>query len=98
MKLRKKAVVKPGEADFFPVMFDPELCNGCNRCVEACQSDCFAPNPEKGRPPLVLFPHECWHCGTCVQVCPRRGAVRWERLAAHRVHCRRKTTGEDFFV
>ena len=28
-----------------PVIFDPEICNGCNTCVNVCQIDVFIPNP-----------------------------------------------------
>ncbi len=90
--------VTPGDQTFFPVAFDPAICNGCNRCVEVCQVDVFAPNPEPGKPPLVLFPRECWQEGSCVAACPRQGAIRWNRHPIHRVRCRRKATGEDFFV
>jgi NAD-dependent dihydropyrimidine dehydrogenase PreA subunit len=94
----KPADVVPGDGTFFPVAIDPAICTGCNRCVEVCQVDVFAPNPERGQPPLILFPHECWQEGSCVEVCPCEGAIRWIRLPMHRVRCRRKTIGEDFFV
>ncbi len=58
-----------------PLRFDPALCVGCNRCVDACQIDVLLPNPEKGRPPLVMWPGECWYCGACVMECPRKGAI-----------------------
>ena len=34
-----------------PVIFDPDLCTGCNNCVEVCQVDVFIPNPEEEMPP-----------------------------------------------
>jgi NAD-dependent dihydropyrimidine dehydrogenase PreA subunit len=95
---KKTAFVTPGDKTFFPVVFNSDICNGCNRCVEVCQVDVFAPNPVSGKPPLVLFPQECWQEGSCVEVCPRKGAIRWQRLAVQKVHCKRKATGEDFFV
>ena len=95
---KRTAHVLPGDRTFFPVVIDPENCNGCNRCVEVCQVDVFAPNPTPGEPPLVLFPQECWQEGSCVEVCPRVGAIRWKRLPVHRVRCRRKASEEDFFV
>jgi NAD-dependent dihydropyrimidine dehydrogenase PreA subunit len=33
------------------------------------------PNPEKGQPPIVLYPGECWYCGCCVMECPVEGAI-----------------------
>lgn len=58
-----------------PLVFDSELCSGCNKCVEVCQVDILIPNPEKGLPPIVLFPGECWYEGCCVDVCPKPGAI-----------------------
>lgn len=58
-----------------PLKFDETLCAGCNRCVEVCQCDVLFPAAERGRPPLVMYPGECYYCGACVMVCPRKGAV-----------------------
>jgi NAD-dependent dihydropyrimidine dehydrogenase PreA subunit len=58
-----------------PVIFDESKCNGCNNCVNICQVDIFVPNPVKGKPPVVLFPGECWYCGCCVVECPQEGAI-----------------------
>lgn len=95
---KRTAEVELGDRTFFPVEINPEICNGCNKCVEVCQCDVFAPNPEAGKPPLILFPQECWQEGSCVEACPRKGAIRWKRLPSQRVRCRRKATGKDFFV
>jgi NAD-dependent dihydropyrimidine dehydrogenase PreA subunit len=40
--------------------------------------DVFAPNPEKGKPPLVLYPEECWFGGCCISHCPHKdeGAIK----------------------
>ena len=32
---------------------DPEICNGCNFCVEQCRSDVMMPNPTKGKAPII---------------------------------------------
>ena len=93
----KETKVNNADLTFFPVTIDESRCNGCNRCVEICQCDVFAPNPETGKPPLILFPSECWQEGSCVDICPRE-AMKWIRLANQRVRCKRKETGEDFFV
>ena len=29
------------------VVIDPEVCGGCNNCVEVCRTDVMVPNPEK---------------------------------------------------
>jgi len=59
-----------------PVEFDPSICDGCNQCVEVCRSDVLMPNPEKGKPPIVLYADECWYGGSCVEECPHPGAVK----------------------
>ena len=96
--MKKTARILPPRPSFFPVSIDPAVCNGCNRCVEVCPVDVFGPNPKPGKPPLVLFPGECWQEGACVETCPRGGAMGWVRPPNQRVRCRRKATGEDFFI
>ena len=81
-----------------PIVFDPDKCNGCNKCVEVCQRDLFMPNPEKGKPPQVVFPEECWYDGSCVFVCPVEGAIRLNFPLMWRVPWKRKETGEQFWV
>lgn len=59
-----------------PIRYDEALCIGCNRCVEACQVDILLPSPARGKPPIVMYPGECYYCGCCVMECPRKGAIR----------------------
>ena len=61
-----------------PLIFDADLCIGCNRCAAVCQVDILIPNPVKGKPPVVLYPGECYYCGSCVMECPSKGAIRLE--------------------
>ena len=56
-----------------PIRFDPEKCNGCNRCLEVCMIDVMLPG-KPGEPPIVAFPDECWYFGCCVMECPA-GAI-----------------------
>jgi NAD-dependent dihydropyrimidine dehydrogenase PreA subunit len=81
-----------------PVIRNPEVCNGCNVCVEVCQVDVYIPNPVKGKPPITLHPDECWYCGCCVNECPRlsAGAIKFNFPLQQRVHFKRKATGEIF--
>lgn len=81
-----------------PVIFNPEICNGCNTCVNICQADVFIPNPEKGKPPIILYSDECWYGGCCVQHCPRPGAIKFNLPLMQRVRWKRTTTGEYFRV
>lgn len=86
----KKVTASPELALFDPLEFNPEICNGCNLCIEVCQVDILSPNPEKGKPPIVLYPGECWYCGCCVDVCPRPEAIALRVPLANRVHWKPK--------
>lgn len=83
----------PGRA----VDFDEAKCNGCNLCVSICRSDLLMPNPEKGKPPIVLYPDECWYCGCCVLEC-KRGAIELVHPMNQAVSVvwKRAATGESF--
>ena len=83
----------PGKA----VEINPDACNGCGACVEACRMDVLMPHPEKGKPPIVLYPDECWFCACCVEECPR-GAVTMEHPLNQKVGWKRKETGEYFRI
>lgn len=61
-----------------PLRFDETLCVGCSRCANVCQVDIMIPNPESGRPPVVIYPGECYYCGSCVMACPHPGAITLE--------------------
>ncbi len=78
--------------------FDPEICTGCNRCVEICRSDVLMPNPEQHQPPIVLYPDECWYCGVCVLECNRPGAITMLHPLNQSVSVvwKRKASGESF--
>ena len=73
----------------WPLVFDPETCNGCNQCVEVCQVDLLVPDREKGQPPVVLYPEECWYGGCCVAACPVPGAIRLNHPPMNRVNWKR---------
>ena len=69
-----------------PIKYDKNKCIGCNCCVEACQVDIIVPNPDKGKPPIVLFPDECWYCGCCIMECPIEGAITLRHPLMNQVH------------
>ncbi len=83
-----------------PVLFNEEVCTGCNNCVERCVMDIFVPNPEKGKPPVILYPDECWYDGICVQSCLywQKGAITLNHPMSQRVRWKRKATGEHFRI
>ena len=76
-----------------PVHFT-DKCNGCNHCVEVCPVDVYMPHPEKGKPPIILHPDECWYCGCCVNDCPRSGAIKFNWPIQARGYWKNKATGE----
>lgn len=94
MKPKKKVFVVPETAPFDPLSFDPDICNGCNQCVEACQVDIMIPNPESGKPPIVIYPGECWYGGSCVEACPSPGAIKLNIPLSNKVHWKRKPEGK----
>lgn len=63
--------------------------------MEVCQVDMFIPNPEKGKPPIVFYPGECWYCECCVGECPNQGAIELDPLLMNRVHWKPKIMGEE---
>jgi NAD-dependent dihydropyrimidine dehydrogenase PreA subunit len=83
-----------------PLVFDEEVCNGCNRCLETCRSDVMIPNPKKGKPPILMYPDECWYCGCCVERCSRflKGAIELVLPLTQQVGWKRKETGETYKV
>ena len=81
-----------------PVIFDPEVCNGCNMCINVCLADLLIPNPDKGQPPIILYPEECWYEGTCVIHCPNAGAIKLNLPLTQRVRWKRKASREHFRI
>ncbi len=86
--------VMPNQA----VFIDEERCIGCKRCVNVCRVDVLQPALEKGAPPVVMYPDECWFCGSCVEHCPVELAIRVEHPLFQRVGWKRKETGEYFRI
>lgn len=80
------------------VHIDSELCTGCKRCIEVCRADVMLPNPEKGGPPVVLYPEECWFCGCCVAHCPVQGAIRVEFALNQRIGWKRRGSEELYRI
>ena len=80
------------------IVFDEEVCCGCNECVDICPRDVLMPHPQLGMPPVVLYPDECWFCGCCVADCPLDGAneMRHPLNQSVVVIWKRKATGEMF--
>lgn len=76
-----------------PVVIDETRCTGCNKCVTICTTDVLVANPEKGKPPIVMYPEECWYAACCVGECPEECLTMRHPLMM-RVHFKNKETGE----
>jgi NAD-dependent dihydropyrimidine dehydrogenase PreA subunit len=63
---------------FNPIVFNEDVCDGCNACVNVCLMEILERNPEKGKPPLVKYPDECAYDGACWMQCHRaaEGAIK----------------------
>ena len=83
-----------------PILFDSDVCDGCNVCIEACPIDVLIPNPEKGEAPVTLFPDECWYCGCCEMHCHLvdQGAITMTFPLMQRVRWKRKESGKHFRI
>ena len=79
------------------IKIDPEKCIACYQCAGICRCNVIVENPEKGKPPLVVYPDECWHCAVCTENCPT-GAIEFEHPLAQKVTWKRKETGELFRI
>ncbi len=97
MKYNAYAVPNPSTPGT-PIIFDSDICNGCNLCVKICLMDIFIPNEEKGKAPLILYPEECYYDGCCVDECPEEGAIKLSHPLMQRVRWKRKLTEEHFRV
>ncbi|MEM2454719.1 MAG: hypothetical protein ABIM44_03525 [candidate division WOR-3 bacterium] len=88
------------------IIFDPNVCTGCPDvkpeppCIRACRMNMLIPNPEKGKPPIVIYPEDCCECGCCVHACPRalQGAIKMIYPIDERFRWKRKKTGEHFRI
>ena len=59
--------------------------------------DGILPNPAAGKPPVVIYPDECWFCGLCVEAC-KFNAIALHYPINQRLFFKRKTIGEIFRI
>jgi ferredoxin len=48
------------------LVYNPELCNGCAKCVEVCPHAVFEMD---GRKAMLVHPTACMECGACQKNC-----------------------------
>lgn len=48
------------------LVYNPELCNGCAKCVEVCPHAVFEMD---GRKAMLVRPTACMECGACQKNC-----------------------------
>jgi NAD-dependent dihydropyrimidine dehydrogenase PreA subunit len=77
-----------------PTTIHPEVCTGCNTCVNHCPVDVYIPSEKKGGPPIILHPDECWYCGVCVNDCPFPGSISFNWPIQQRGSWKDKATGK----
>jgi NAD-dependent dihydropyrimidine dehydrogenase PreA subunit len=56
------------------LVYDPELCNGCAKCVEVCPHAVYEMD---GRKAVLIRPLACMECGACQLNCIT-GAIQVE--------------------
>lgn len=61
---------------------DPELCNYCGKCREACVFGAIAVIPPSGgvKGQVLIFDNLCHGCGACVMLCPQKAMREEKRL------------------
>jgi ferredoxin len=64
----------------FTALLDPDLCTGCETCIERCQMEAL----RMADGVAVLDPERCIGCGLCVTTCPS-GALSLARKPAEKL-------------
>ncbi len=64
--LKKKKCRSGVCASFVPIYIDPDLCTGCEECLEVCPEDCI-----EGKSGYIhrIEQLDCTKCGKCIEVC-----------------------------
>ncbi|MDF3001483.1 MAG: 4Fe-4S ferredoxin iron-sulfur binding domain protein [Bacillota bacterium] len=79
------------------IKIDPAKCIACYQCAQICRCNVLMENPEKGQPPVLVYPEECWHCAVCTENCPT-GAIEFDHPINQKITWKRKATGELFRI
>jgi len=58
---------------------DPELCKGCQLCIDVCPKECIEISEKLNSSsyhPAQYTGEGCTGCGLCFYACPEPGAIR----------------------
>ncbi|MEA3496567.1 MAG: CoB--CoM heterodisulfide reductase iron-sulfur subunit A family protein [Bacteroidota bacterium] len=66
------AVLSKGELSLEPTLavVDPDACNWCDKCTEACPFNAFTKVEHQGKQVALVIEANCKGCGMCLPVCP----------------------------
>ncbi len=62
---------KLGIPSRYQSLIEPEICIGCETCVDQCQFHAISIKDDKA----VVDSNKCWGCGVCVSICPEEAAT-----------------------
>lgn len=86
-------VTGPTEA----ISIDENLCVGCYHCADICRMQAIMRNPVPGKPPVIVYPDECWYCACCVEEC-HTGALQMRLPINQRILFKRKDSGQIYRI
>ena len=68
--VKKFGALNPIETANYLPEIEEKSCNGCGRCLEACQVDVISENGENSESRINIDREICLGCGVCVRACP----------------------------
>ena len=52
-----------------PITIDSTMCKRSNRTADVSHVEVMLPSEEAGKHPDMMYPGECYYCGSCVMAC-----------------------------
>lgn len=71
--IKKKKCLSGVCTAFVPIYIDPELCIGCEECVDVCPADCI-----EGKAGFIhmIDEFDCTKCGKCMEACDSDAIIK----------------------